>query len=91
MEHIFKTTLTDTELRSLVREEIEAYDKSKQTEEDIYIDIKTAADFLEKKVSYLYQLVHRKAIPFHKRGKKTLFKKSELTKWDQERKTGEVK
>ena len=50
----------------------------KETE---YMSIEDAAKFLILKKSTLYQLVFKRKIPFYKRTKILLFKKSELIDW----------
>jgi len=37
--------------------------------------------YLKMKISTLYQLTHKKEIPFNKRGKTMYFKKDEIDKW----------
>ena len=47
-----------------------------------FIDIDEAAEYLRLKKSYIYNLVHRKQIPFYKpNGKKIYFNKLELSSW----------
>ena len=60
---------------------IEKLLQEKQNNEVIYLDIDEASEFLKMKKSYIYQLVFQRKIPFYKRSKKLLFKKSELVKW----------
>jgi len=90
MEKVFQTTLTEQELRQLIREEVEAANQRVINAADGFIDINGAAEYLKLKASYIYQLVHKTDIPFHKSGKKLLFKKSELESWDQKKKTAEL-
>ena len=47
-----------------------------------FIDLDEAAKYLRLKKSYLYNLVHRKEVPFYKpNGKKIYFNKLELNNW----------
>jgi excisionase family DNA binding protein len=46
-----------------------------------FMDIEEASKFLKLKKSTLYQMVFKREIPFYKRTKKLLFKKSELVEW----------
>jgi excisionase family DNA binding protein len=43
-----------------------------------FLNVIEAAEFLKLKRSTLYQLTHRRKIPFYKTGKKILFKKQDL-------------
>lgn len=86
MKKAFKTLFTEQELRHLIREELRAVlsEEDRQIggpEEDGFINIDQAAEFIKLKKTSIYQLVHRKTIPFHKSGKRVLFKKSELADW----------
>jgi excisionase family DNA binding protein len=46
-----------------------------------FVDIKTAADFLGVKVSFLYDLASRGKVPSAKVGKYRRFRLSELEAW----------
>jgi excisionase family DNA binding protein len=85
MKKVFKTIYTDQELRQLIREEVKAVlsgeDQQVAGGEEGFINITQAADFLKLKTSYIYKLVHGNNIPFHKAGKRLLFKKSDLAEW----------
>lgn len=51
-----------------------------------FMNIEEASSFLKLKKSTLYNLVFQRGIPFYKKTKKLLFKKSELVEWvEQER------
>lgn len=45
------------------------------------IDIKEAAAFTGFTVPYLYRLTSKREIPFYKKNRKVLFKKSDLVDW----------
>ena len=86
MKKAIMTTYTDQEFRQIIRDELKAV----LSEEDAqiagpndqgFIDIKQAAEFLKIKVTSIYNLVHAKKIPFHKSGKRLLFKKTELSEF----------
>jgi excisionase family DNA binding protein len=86
MKQAFKTIYTDQEFRQLIREELKAVlsgeaEQIAGPDNDGFINLKQAVDFLKIKTSYMYQLVHKKAIPFKKSGKRLLFKKSDLAAW----------
>ena len=49
--------------------------------EVIYLNIEEASQFIKMKKTSIYQLVYQRKIPFYKRGKILLFKKSELVNW----------
>ncbi len=63
---------------------IEELIKSVNQKDIEFIDINGASNFLKLKKSTLYQLVFKRKIPFYKRTKKLLFKKSELVSWVEE-------
>lgn len=96
-----QTSYTDAEFRQAVRdevrqvlkEELPVMLKNNQGADgagapEPFMSSQQAADFLNMKVNGLYQLVHRKAIPFHKKeGLRTpvKFLKSELMAWQTEK------
>lgn len=45
------------------------------------ISLKECAEFLDKSPSTIYHHVSKDEIPFHKKGKKLYFYKSELNSW----------
>jgi excisionase family DNA binding protein len=77
MRKVFSTNLTEVELRTLIREEVRAALYPVNVPDE-FIDISQAAEVLKLKRSYIYKLVNNKEIPFHKSGRKLLFKRSEL-------------
>ena len=52
-----------------------------QQQPDVFIDIKKASTVLNMTVGTVYQMVHKRQIPYYKRGKKLQFKQSELLKY----------
>ena len=47
----------------------------------VFLNIDETSEFIKMKKSSIYQLVYLRKIPFYKRGKLLLFKKSELVQW----------
>lgn len=47
----------------------------------VFLNIDEVSEFIKMKKSSIYQLVYLRKIPFYKRGKLLLFKKSELVNW----------
>ncbi len=78
--------LTEVELRQIIREEITAAlntdpARVSGTDQELFINTDQAAAFIGLKKTSLYNLVHQNKIPFHKTGKRVLFKMSELSTW----------
>lgn len=82
--------LTVDEFKELMREEFATNFKALKNNEaaliaasddEGYINLKQAAEFLKYKESYIYKLINKGEIPHHKNGRRLLFKKSELAKW----------
>ena len=44
-------------------------------------NVAEAAEFTHLEVATIYKLVHTRSIPFHKKGRKLYFYKSELNEW----------
>ncbi len=55
--------------------------KNTAENEDVYLDIKQVAELTNYKVSTIYDLKHKRKIPFYKNGAKLQFKKSEILEW----------
>ena len=87
MENVVFTQLSISEIRKMLREELEGYfaDASKAQasapEPVALLTIQQAADFLHLTVPTLYGKVHAREIPFSKLGKRLYFSKTELTDW----------
>jgi excisionase family DNA binding protein len=47
----------------------------------VFLNIDETSEFIKMKKSSIYQLVYLRKIPYYKRGKLLLFKKSELVQW----------
>ncbi len=52
-----------------------------QDEDEFIMKTQDLCKYLKMKLSTLYQLTHKKKIPFNKRGKTIYFKKDEIDKW----------
>lgn len=50
-------------------------------EEDLFLKIEEAAKLIHLSKYTIYGLVHRNAIPYHKRGRRLYFLKSEILDW----------
>lgn len=86
MSKTVKTSYTDAEFRALIRNEVQTVLNSmpgmpKVEVDEGYLTVKQAAEFLKIVTGSLYNLISQNKVPFHKSGKKVLFKKSELTDW----------
>lgn len=94
MEKTIKTTYSDLEYRQLikdevrqvVREELQALLNNEAgqvgaNDQEGFININQAAEFLKVARQTLYTKTSAGSIPFTKKGKRLLFKKSELTAW----------
>lgn len=81
-----KTNFTEAEFRQIIREEIKAAlnnedDQVAGTNQEGYITLDQAAEFLKVAKQTLYAKTSAGKIPFIKNGKRLLFRKSELTDW----------
>ena len=54
---------------------------SNSSNEDVFMNIKENAKFIDLSVPTVYGLVHQNKIPFHKKGKRLYFLKSEILAW----------
>jgi len=60
---------------------LHSLDKPPVPEQDQLLTIQQAANFINLSISTVYGLVHNKAIPVCKRGKRLYFSKQELFNW----------
>lgn len=60
---------------------LKAINYSKTSEEDAFLSIEEAALIVNLSKATIYGLTHQKEIPFHKRGKRLYFLKSEILHW----------
>jgi excisionase family DNA binding protein len=86
MAKTIKTSYTDEEFRALIRNEVQAVLNNipgmpKVEVYEGYLTVKQAAEFLKIVTGSLYNLISQNKVPYHKSGKKVLFKKSELVEW----------
>ena len=84
MESILLTRLSVEEMRLLFRKELQevlAQLPPVQGSEDDLLTTKGACQLLNIAISTLYGLVHKRAIPCMKQGRKLYFSKRELTQW----------
>ena len=85
MENLVFTQLSVQEVRNLFREEI----KKALNESHIiqgnqlpeYLTIQELSEMINLAVPSIYGMVHRKQIPYVKRGKKLIFEKSQIEEW----------
>jgi len=54
----------------------------------IYLNIEETSEFIKMKISSIYQLKYQGKIPYYKRGKLLLFKKSEIVNWIESKRKG---
>jgi len=86
MENIVFTQLSVQEVRQMFREEVRTvlkeYQPSKK-EDDTYdlMTIEETAEFIHMAVPSVYGLVHRKQIPYIKRGQRLIFEKKQIFEW----------
>jgi excisionase family DNA binding protein len=85
MENIVFTQLSVQEIRNMLREEVRnALKESPQihgNQSPEYLAIQELSELLNLAVPSIYGLVHRKQIPYIKRGKKLIFEKSQIEEW----------
>ncbi|MEL6412965.1 MAG: helix-turn-helix domain-containing protein [Bacteroidota bacterium] len=84
-ESLLIKQLSVQELRQLFKEELnmlmDALTVSQTPAHEEILDTQGACDFLHIAKSTLYNLVHRKAIPYLKRGRKLYFSRRLLNEW----------
>ena len=85
MENLVFTQLTVQEVRNMFREEIKkALNESLQLQGNQlpeYLTIQELSEMINLAVPSIYGMVHRKQIPYVKRGKKLIFEKSQIEEW----------
>ena len=60
---------------------LKAINPYKTSDEDAFLSIEEAAKIVNLSKATIYGLTHQKEIPFHKRGKRLYFLKSEILQW----------
>ncbi len=85
MENVVFTQLTVQELRNILSEEIRKIfaesPLAHRTNSPEYLTIRELSKMLNLAVPSIYGMVHRRLIPFIKRGKKLIFEKSQIEEW----------
>ncbi|BAU54650.1 helix-turn-helix domain-containing protein [Mucilaginibacter gotjawali] len=86
MKKVFKTTLSIEELSSLIKEAVQSVINNEQnqiaaTDDEGFINFKQACEYLKLSRSTMYKLNMNNELPVHRKGKRLLFKKSELADW----------
>jgi excisionase family DNA binding protein len=77
-ESALKTLIYD-----VVRIALSNHEANNKTQEPEYLTINELREYLPQKPAKqtIYQWVHFKQVPYHKRGKSVLFKRSEIDTW----------
>lgn len=87
MENIVFTQLTILEVRNILREEVRqalrefSQSNIKSNPDNDLLNIQEVAEMLNLAIPSIYGLVHRRQIPYIKRGKKLIFEKSQVEEW----------
>ena len=85
MENLIFTQLSIQEIRDMLREEVRnALNESIQTkvkQSPEYLTVQELSEMINLAVPSIYGMVHRKQIPYVKRGKKLIFEKSQMNLW----------
>ncbi len=85
MENLVFTQLSITEVRKMLREEVQAaingIQSTKAENTDELLNIQEVAKFINMAVPSVYGLVHFKKIPHIKRGKRLIFEKKYILEW----------
>ena len=86
MENLVFTQLSVTEVRKMLREEVQAVIKDIQLPQAVeeineLLSIQEVAKFINMAVPSVYGLVHFKKIPHIKRGKRLIFEKKQIIDW----------
>lgn len=84
MENVILTQLSIEDLRTLFRDEFDAFlRKQTKDESDRWLDLDTLCEYLPNKPAKatVYGWVNKELIPFQKNGKRLNFLKSEIDAW----------
>jgi excisionase family DNA binding protein len=87
MENIVFTQLSVQEVRNMLRDEVRqalrefGQNPAKDNSENDLLNIQEVAKKLNLAVPSIYGLVHRRQIPYIKRGKKLIFENSQEEEW----------
>ncbi len=71
------------ELKAIIREVLEEYFAAQaiQVTNNEFIDVGQAAALLNLATATIYEKTSRKQLPYYKKGKKVMFKRSESMEW----------
>ncbi len=79
------TQLSVQEVRTMLREEVRQalreLNQQPAKNENELLNIQEVAEMLNMAVPSIYGLVHRRQIPYIKRGKKLIFEKTQVEEW----------
>ncbi len=85
MENIVFTQISIQEIRNILREEVRTamkdFANSSTSQNPEYLSIEDVSKMLNLAIPSIYGLVHRKQIPYIKRGKKLIFEKTKIEEW----------
>lgn len=86
MNNVILTPISISEMRQLIREEMEASISKNNyvtfdSLENEFLTVEETAKYINMAVSSVYGLVHTKRIPYIKRGKRLIFEKSKINEW----------
>ncbi len=85
MSKLFETSLNETRLREVIKNEIgpilDRLDQQASVPEPQFLGVKEVSLLLGLEESTVYGLTSQRKIPHYKPGKKLLFKKSEIEEW----------
>ena len=81
MSDELKIAVPNEVLEAIARRAAEFAASDQADEPEPFIDVKEAAQHLACRPHRIYDLVHRRAIPFYKDGSRLLFRRSELDGW----------
>ena len=85
MENVFFTQLSVQEIRNILREEVRTAMKdfvnAGSNKNPEFLSIQELSEIINLAVPSIYGLVHRKQIPYIKRGKKLIFEKTKIEEW----------
>lgn len=84
MQNLILVPYTKNEFKELIKDsvsEILTENATNKKDQNFYLNIKEACDFLNLARPTIYSLTSKRKIPFIKKGKKLYFKKSDLEIW----------
>jgi excisionase family DNA binding protein len=86
MENLLITQLSEPQVRRIIKEEITGalsryLTEQKANKQPEYMTINKLSKYINSSVSAIYAKVHRREIPYIKRGKRLLFNVEDIDKW----------